>query len=111
MNGQEEQPEISSKINSYMKKRHRYYKLLDKKQKLAPSHLLDGSFAGTQQYCQLDESAEKDLNLKKARQEFRDAEDELIRFGRENGQYDLENEFEREVLISDILKKYHHTLH
>jgi len=105
MNGQEEQPEISSKINSYMKKRHRYYKLLDKKQKLAPSHLLDGSFAGTQQYCQLDESAEKELKLKKVRQQFRDAEDELIRFGCDNGQYDLENEFVREVIISNIIKQ------
>jgi hypothetical protein len=105
MNGQEEQPEISSKINSYLKKRRRYYKLLDKKQKLAPSHLLDGSFAGTQQYCQLDESAEKELKLKKVRQQFRDAEDELIRFGCDNGQYDLDNEFVRELIVSNIIKQ------
>jgi len=110
MNGEVGQSEISSKINSYLKKRRRYCNLLDKKHNLAPLHLLDGSFAGTQQYCKLDESAEKELNLKKARQQFRDAEDELIRIKHSDGEYDLENEFVREVMISDILKSYHQTL-
>ena len=101
-----EQPEsISSKINTYLKKRRRYYSLLERKHKLAPLHLLDGSFAGTQQYCQLDESAEKELKLKKVRQQFRDAEDELIRFGCDNGQYDLDNEFVRELIVSNIIKQ------
>ena len=101
-----EQPEsISSTIDTYLKKRRRYYSLLDKKHKLAPLHLLDGSFAGTQQYCQLDESAEKELSLGKVRQQFRDAEDELIRLNCENGQYDLQNEFVREVIISNIIKQ------
>ena len=45
------------------------------------------------------------LNIQKAQQQFRDAENELLRAMYADGGYDLENEFVREVLVCDILKE------
>jgi len=94
-----------STIDTYLKKRRRYFSLLDKKHKLVPLHLLDGSPEDIHQFCILDEATEKKLNLQKVRQQFRDAESDLLKNNCDVSNYDIGNEFVREVLISNILKQ------
>ena len=84
----------------YIRKRRRYYKLLDKKYRLMTEyeHLLGGSIDDIKRYCLLDAEAESKLNLKYARKAFRDAEGLLIRMGNDSGQYDFVNDFVRAAL-------------
>jgi len=94
-----------STLDAYFKKRRRYFNLLNKKHHLVPDHLLNGSLKDLHQYCILDEAVEKQLNLQKARQQFHDAENELLQTRCDVSKYDIGNEFVREVLISNILKQ------
>lgn len=85
---------IDTIMEAYIQKDRRYYNHLDKKHKLIQEeeNLLDRSNEDIHQYCILDDSAEKELNLKKACQQFRGAENELIRIKYGDGEYNLENE-------------------
>lgn len=65
-------------IDTYLNNRRRYFNLIDKKHKLVPVHLLNGSPEDIHQFCILDETTENKLNLQKVRQQFRDAESDLL---------------------------------
>ena len=90
----------------YLRKRRRYYKLLDKKYKLMAGYdiLLEGTLEDIGQYCRIDAEIEAQLNLKKARNAFHDAEVKLIELGGCDNQYVSENEFMKAVVIDNILK-------
>jgi len=90
----------------YLRKRRRYYKLLDKKYKLMAGYdiLLEGTLEDIGQYCRIDAEIEAQLNLQKARNAFHEAEMKLIELEGCDDQYDFGNEFVKAVVIDNILK-------
>jgi len=67
-------------------------------------HLLESSLEDIAQYCQTDSEVEARLNLKKAWNAFRDAEEKLVLIGGCGDQYVSGNEFVKAVVIDNTLK-------